>query len=56
MTLWGRVALAMVLLVVVTLGAILSADYFTGGGIGLKPLAGGRRGRLDGRAAFRELD
>jgi PAS domain S-box-containing protein len=42
MTLWGRVALAMVLLVVVTLGAIsLSAAYFTGGGIGLKPLLTG---------------
>ncbi len=41
MTLWGRVALAMVLLVVVTLGAILSADYLTGGGIGLKPLLAG---------------
>ena len=42
MSLWGRVALAMVLLVVVTLGAInLSAAYFTGGGIGLKPLLAG---------------
>ena len=41
MTLWGRVALAMLLLVVVTLGAVLSADYLTGGGIGLKPLLAG---------------
>lgn len=39
MTLWGRVALAMVLLAVATLGAAgLSAAYFTGGGIEIKAL------------------
>jgi PAS domain S-box-containing protein len=43
MTLWGRVALAMALLVVLTAGAVgLSVAYFTGGGIEpralLKPL------------------
>jgi PAS domain S-box-containing protein len=42
MTLRGRLALAMVLLVVVTLGAIgMSAAYFTGGEIGLKALLAG---------------
>jgi PAS domain S-box-containing protein len=39
MTLWGRVALAMTLLVVLTAGAVgLSAAYFTGGGIEPKAL------------------
>ncbi len=39
MTLWGRVALAMLLLVVVTVGAAgASAAYFTGGGFDLKAL------------------
>jgi PAS domain S-box-containing protein len=41
-TLWGRLALAMVLIVVVTVGAVgVAAAYFGGGGIDLKTLLAG---------------